>query len=459
MSNYRVHNPNTGEVEERFASLPAAAIPDVIGAAWAAFTTWRDTPMVLRSEILHRFGELVTERTAELADIIGREMGKPLRDGAAELATVSHHAHWFADNAPRYLEPTPLDAGDGIPTYVLHQPLGVLLGIMPWNFPYSQIARFALPQLMVGNTILMKQAEICPRSSAAFEALLREAGLPAGVYQNIYLDIADTERVLADPRVKGVSLTGSDRAGSAVASLAGKYTKRSLLELGGNDAMVVLDAADIGAVARDAVRTRVFNAGQVCTSNKRIIVLDNVFDEFLAAARAEIESIVVGPYDDPATDMGPLSSIAARDEVVRRVASAVVAGAHLHYGGTALDRPGAYMTPALLTDIPADQDIACNEVFGPVVALYRVTHEEEALELANSSAYGLQSSVWSQDLEKAQRFAARLAAGMTIINKHRESAPTWPFGGINRSGYGREEGAWGLRAFTNEHAVRVHPAR
>ncbi|MDY5131502.1 aldehyde dehydrogenase family protein [Actinotignum timonense] len=357
------------------------------------------------------------------------------------------------------MEPTTLDAGDGIPTYVLHQPLGVLLGIMPWNFPYSQIARFVLPQLMVGNTILMKQAEICPRSSAAFEALLREAGLPDGVYQNIYLDIADTEKVLADPRVKGVSLTGSERAGSSVAQLAGKYTKRSLLELGGNDAMVVLGASDITAVARAAVRTRVFNAGQVCTSNKRIIVLDSVFEEFLAAARAEIASIVVGPYDDPATDMGPLSSIAARDEVVRRVASAVAAGAHRHYGGHKIDRPGAFMTPALLTDIPADHDIARNELFGPVVALYRAADEEAALKLANSTAYGLQSSVWSQDLEKAQRFAARLAAGMTIINKHRESAPTWPFGGINRSGYGREEGAWGLRAFTNEHAVRVHPAR
>ncbi|MDY5159328.1 aldehyde dehydrogenase family protein [Actinotignum timonense] len=459
MTHYRVHNPNTGEVEERFPSLPAAAIPGVISASWDVFTSWRDTPMATRAAVLHRFGELITERSAELADIIGREMGKPLRDGAAELATVSQHAHWFADNAPRYLEPTTLDAGDGIPTYVLHQPLGVLLGIMPWNFPYSQIARFVLPQLMVGNTILMKQAEICPRSSAAFEALLREAGLPDGVYQNIYLDIADTEKVLADPRVKGVSLTGSERAGSSVAQLAGKYTKRSLLELGGNDAMVVLGASDITAVARAAGRTRVFNAGQVCTSNKRIIVLDSVFEEFLAAARAEIASIVVGPYDDPATDMGPLSSIAARDEVVRRVASAVAAGAHRHYGGHKIDRPGAFMTPALLTDIPADHDIARNELFGPVVALYRAADEEAALKLANSTAYGLQSSVWSQDLEKAQRFAARLAAGMTIINKHRESAPTWPFGGINRSGYGREEGAWGLRAFTNEHAVRVHPAR
>ncbi|AIE82491.1 aldehyde dehydrogenase family protein [Actinotignum schaalii] len=459
MTHYRVHNPNTGEVEERFPSLPAAAIPGVISASWEAFTSWRDTPMATRAALLHRFGELITERSAELADIIGREMGKPLRDGEAELAVVSQHAHWFADNAPRYLEPTQLDAGDGIPTYVLHQPLGVLLGIMPWNFPYSQIARFALPQLMVGNTILMKQAEICPRSSAAFEALLREAGLPDGAYQNIYLDIADTEKVLADPRVKGVSLTGSEQAGSSVAGLAGKYTKRSLLELGGNDAMVVLDAADIATVARAAVRTRVFNAGQVCTSNKRIIVLDSVFEEFLAAARAEIASIVVGPYDDPATDMGPLSSIAARDEVVRRVASAVAAGAHRHYGGYKIDRPGAFMTPALLTDIPTDHDIARNELFGPVVALYRAADEEAALGLANSTAYGLQSSVWSQDLEKAQRFAARLAAGMTIINKHRESAPTWPFGGINRSGYGREEGAWGLRAFTNEHAVRVHPAR
>ncbi|KMY23952.1 succinate-semialdehyde dehydrogenase [Actinobaculum suis] len=455
MSRYAVNNPNTGITEEEFPTLRKEEIPQVIDTAWQAYEEWRRTPIAERRRLMFRFGELCEENATELARIAGQEMGKPLADGKTEVANVAAHARWFGENAKSLLAPTQLAVSDGVQTYVRHDPLGVLLGIMPWNFPYSQIARFALPQIMVGNTILMKQAGICPRSSARFAELLREAGFPAGVYQNIYLDTADTETVLADFRVKGVSLTGSEAAGSAVASLAGKHLKRSLMELGGNDPMVVLDAADVAAVAEKAVRLRTFNAGQVCTSNKRIIVLANIYDEFLAAAKEAIAKIRVGAFDED-IDMGPLSSIGARDEVVQRVAQAVAEGATLHYGGVALDRPGAYMLPALLTDVPEEQDISCNELFGPVVVIYRARDEEDALRLANATKYGLQSSVWSEDIDRAERFAAQINAGMTIINNHRESGPEWPFGGINNSGYGREEAVWGLHAFTNEHAIRVH---
>ncbi|WP_058120621.1 aldehyde dehydrogenase family protein [Actinobaculum massiliense] len=458
MSTYAVKNPNTGETEEIFETLARQEIPNVIGKAWDAYESWRQTPLEERAKVLEAFGDLLEENADELAHISGREMGKPLKDGRAEIATVVAHARWFARHSAQHLAPTELDVSDGVKTYVRHDPIGVLLGIMPWNFPYSQIARFALPQLMVGNAILMKQAGICPVSSAKFAELLQRAGLPEGVYQNIYLDTEDTEEVLQDFRVKGFSLTGSEAAGASVAAIAGKHLKRSLLELGGNDPMMVLDSSDVAKVAREAVRVRTFNAGQVCTSNKRIIVMDDIYDEFVAAAKEAIAQVRVGAFDED-IDMGPLSSIEARDEVLARVERAVDDGATLHFGGKKLDRPGAYMSPALLTDVPEDQDIAVNELFGPVVVIYRAKDEDDALRLANSTEYGLQSSVWSEDLEKAEAFAARVVAGMTIVNLHRESGPEWPFGGVNRSGYGREEERWGLLAFTNEHAIRVHDPR
>lgn len=458
MSNYEVHNPNTGEVQERFESLKRDEIPAVIDRSHEAFLRWSQTPISERSGVLERFADLVDAEADRLARIIGREMGKPLKDGLAETGTLAAHARWFAKNSADILADTPIDTSDGVTTYVKHDPLGVLLGIMPWNFPYNQIARFVLPQLMVGNAIIMKQASICPVSSAEFASLLSRAGLPEGVYTNAYLDSADVDAVLTDFRVKGFSITGSEAAGSSVASIAGANMKRSVLELGGNDPMVILDAPDVEAMAEKAVRLRLFNAGQVCTSPKRIIVDASIYDEFVEAAKAAIARVTVGPFDAPDTDMGPLSSIEARDEVVERVHKAVKDGATLHFGGHAIDRPGAYMAPALLTDVSLDQDISCTELFGPVVVVYKAQDEADALRIANATEYGLQSSVWSSDVAKAERFAHKIHAGMTLVNAHRESSPEWPFGGINRSGYGREESRWALTAFTNEHAFRIHEA-
>lgn len=456
MSRYEVNNPNTGRTEESFESLSADAIPAVIDRAHHAFLGWRDSDMEERSEVLHTLGELISEEKERLARIIGREMGKPLRDGIAELDALVKHAHWFADNAPSLLEPTVVEASDGVTTYVTHDPLGVLLGIMPWNFPYNQMARFVLPHLMVGNAIIMKQASICPVSSAEFAALLLRAGLPEGVYTNVYVDSADVEHVLADFRVKGFSLTGSEAAGRSVAAIAGKYGKRCVLELGGNDPMVILDTDDVVAMARKAVQIRTFNAGQVCTSPKRIIVASEIYDDFVEAATDAVSQIKVGAFDEEGVDMGPLSSIQARDEVVERIQMAVKDGATLHWGGRKIDRPGAFMEPALLTGVGVDQDLSCNELFGPAVVIYRAEDEEDALRIANATEYGLQSSVWSTDVEKAESFARKVQAGMTFVNAHRESGPEYAFGGINRSGYGREQGQWGLALFTNEHTFRIH---
>ncbi len=456
MSTYALTNANTGEVEETFESIKAEDIPEIIETAHNAFLQWKETSMAERSEVLNKFADIVEQNTDELADIIGREMGKPLTQGKAEASKVARTARWYAENAPKLLEDTKLEPAGAQKTYVKHDPLGVLLGVMPWNFPYNQIARFVIPNLMVGNAILMKQAAICPVSSQRFQTMLEEAGLPAGVYQNLYLNSSDAEKVIADFRVKGVSLTGSEGAGASVAGHAAKYLKRQVLELGGNDPFVVLDTSNVKALAKKAVTYRIANAGQVCTSPKRMIVLEDLYDEFVAGAKEALENVTVGTYDDPETDMGPLSSEGARDEAVDRIEQAVKDGATLHFGGKKLDRPGWFMEPALLTDVDLDSDMGCNELFGPVVQVYKAKDEEDALRIANHSEYGLMASVWSDNIEKAQAFAEKINAGMTLVNAHMESEPNFPFGGINKSGYGRENGAWALREFTNERMVRLH---
>jgi succinate-semialdehyde dehydrogenase/glutarate-semialdehyde dehydrogenase len=459
MSTFAVTNPNTGVVEETFPSLGKDEIPALIDRAHEAHLTWRETSVDERAAILRTFADIVDSRGEELADIIGHEMGKPKPQGVAETKKVAATARWFADNAKVHLEPTELpDAPVASRTYVRHDPLGVLLGIMPWNFPYNQIARFALPNIMVGNTILMKQASICPRSSRTFQEMLEEAGLPGGVYTNIYLNSSDAEEVLKDPRVKGFSLTGSEAAGASVAGIAAKYLKRSVLELGGNDPAVVLDTDDVGALARKLVGIRTSNAGQVCTSPKRMIVVDELYDDFVAAAEEAVDGVRVGDYDAPDTDMGPLSSEDARDEVVARIENAVEEGtAVLRTGGRVLDRPGFFMSPALLTDIDPESDLGREELFGPAVMVYRAADEEDALRLANQTEYGLMSSVWTRDEDRGRRFAERVEAGMCLVNAHQESGPEYPFGGIDRSGYGRENERWALGQFTNERLVRVHP--
>ncbi|NDK32528.1 NAD-dependent succinate-semialdehyde dehydrogenase [Nesterenkonia haasae] len=457
MSTYAVTNPNTGEVEKTYDSLTAEQIPEIVDNADRAFHQWSETTAEDRAAVLSRAADIFESRAEELAHIIGREMGKPLKQGMSEVKKVAYTARWYSKNGPEFLEPTELpDAQGADRTYVRHDPLGVLLGIMPWNFPYNQIARFAIPNLMVGNAILMKQAAICPESSQKFQEILEEAGLPQGAYTNLYLNSGDTEEVLQDFRVKGVSLTGSETAGASVAGLAAKYLKKSVLELGGNDPAVVLDTDDVAALAKKLVTLRTANAGQVCTSPKRFIVVDDLYDEFLDATKNAVEAVTVGDYDHPDTDMGPLSSESARDEVVERIHQAVSDGATLHSGGEKLDRDGWFMSPALLTDIELDSDLGCNELFGPAVMVFRAEDEADALRIANHTQYGLMASVWTTDVEHGQQVAERINAGMTFVNTHMDSSPEFPFGGINNSGYGRENAQWALREFTNERLVRLN---
>ena len=456
MSTFAVTNPQTGEVEETFDSLTEEQLKQVIDQADAAYQDWSQKSWAERGEVLTRFAEIFEARQEELADIVGHEMGKPKPQTIAEIKKVAATARWYAENSEQFLAPTELQPSDGVRTFVKHDPIGVLLSIMPWNFPYNQLARFALPNLMVGNTIMMKQAAICPRSSQALADALEEAGAPKGVYTNVYMNSSDTEAVLSDFRVKGFSLTGSEAAGSAVAKIAAKHLKRSVLELGGNDPLIVLDADDVAALARKAVSLRLANAGQVCTSPKRFIVVEEIYDEFLAAAKEAVENTKVGDYDAEGIDMGPLSSESARDEILASVQQAVADGATLHCGGEKLDRPGWFMSPALISDAPLDSAMGCQEMFGPVVNVFRAKDEEDAIRIANATPYGLMGSVWSTDLERAQRVGERVQVGMLQINAHMESGPEFPFGGVNLSGYGREGAQWALREFTNEKTFRVH---
>lgn len=455
MSTYALTNANTGEVEQTFESLAAEEIPGVIDTAHAAFMQWRHKTVAERADLLARAADIFVQRKGELAEIIGREMGKPAGEAGMEIDLVVSIFKWYATEGSAFLEDSPLEAQGAPVNFVRHDPLGVLLGVMPWNFPYYQLARFAAPNLLVGNTILMKQASICPVSSAAFEDVLLQAGFPLGVYQNLYLNSGDVEKVLEDFRVKGVSLTGSERAGASVAAAAAKNLKKSVMELGGNDPAIVLEDVNVERVARTLAALRFANAGQICASPKRVIVVEDIYDKFVEVAKAATEAIKVGDASDPATQMGPLSSEGARDEAVERIAQAVADGATLHTGGQKLDRPGWFMSPALLTDVAFDADLSCNELFGPALVVFKVKDEAAAVKLANASEYGLQASVWTGDMDRGLALADKIEAGMVLVNQHVVTQADLPFGGINKSGYGRELTQWGLLEFTNEKLIRA----
>jgi succinate-semialdehyde dehydrogenase/glutarate-semialdehyde dehydrogenase len=337
------------------------------------------------------------------------------------------------------------------------RPVGVLLGIMPWNYPYYQVARFAAPNLVLGNTIVLKHAESCPRAALALQRLMDDAGVPAGAYTNLFASHDQVEQIIADPRVQGVSLTGSERAGAAVAEIAGRNLKKVVLELGGSDPYVVLDAADVKEAARAAFATRMGNTGQACNSNKRMIVMEDIYDEFVAELIRQARSLEPG---DPAVDapgtFAPLSSRAAAQALAAQIREAVAAGATLHAGGTLLEGPGAYLAPAVLTGITPAMAAHHQELFGPVAVVYRVGSDEEALALANDTPYGLGGAVFSTDPERARRIAEQLECGMANVNAAEAEGAGMPFGGVKRSGYGRELGPLGMDEFVNKRLLHIN---
>ena len=453
---FAIENPNTGKSEDQFERIDDSQRDDILDRSTAAYDAWRSTRIEERAAVLSRAADLYEERIDELADHIGREMGKLTRLAKAEVQIVADIYRYYSEHAHELLADEYLPAQNADKTVVRKEPIGPLLGIMPWNFPYYQVARFAAPNLLLGNTIVLKHASICPLSSQACQDILEEAGLPKDAYINIYASGSQMDAFVADKRIKGVSLTGSEGAGAAVAKTAGENYKKSVLELGGNDPFLVIDDENLEWVLDQYNLIRMYNTGQACNAPKRLIVLEDFYDRTVEYLEKKIGDMKVGTYDDENADIGPLSSIDARDEIVERLEKAAANGdAKIRVGGKKIDREGAYMEPALLTDVDPSTDVGCNEIFGPVAIVYKAKDVEEAIEIANNSEYGLSSSVWGTDLDAAFEVANQLNDGMTFVNEASVTAAGLPFGGVNRSGYGRELARWGVGEFVNEHLYRV----
>ncbi|NYI56436.1 NAD-dependent succinate-semialdehyde dehydrogenase [Corynebacterium tuberculostearicum] len=453
---FAIENPSTGKSEDQFERIDDSQRDDILDRSTAAYEAWRSTRIEERAAVLSRAADLYEERIDELADHIGREMGKLTRWAKAEVQIVADIYRYYSEHAHELLADEYLPAQNADKTVVRKEPIGPLLGIMPWNFPYYQVARFAAPNLLLGNTIVLKHASICPLSSQACQDILEEAGLPKDAYINIYASGSQMDAFVADKRIKGVSLTGSEGAGSAVAKTAGENYKKSVLELGGNDPFLVIDDENLEWVLDQYNLIRMYNTGQACNAPKRLIVLEDFYDRTVEYLEKKIGDMKVGTYDDENADIGPLSSIGARDEIVERLEKAAANGdAKIRVGGKKIDREGAYMEPALLTDVDPSTDVGCNEIFGPVAIVYKAKDVEEAIEIANNSEYGLSSSVWGTDLDAAFEVANQLNDGMTFVNEASVTAAGLPFGGVNRSGYGRELARWGVGEFVNEHLYRV----
>jgi succinate-semialdehyde dehydrogenase/glutarate-semialdehyde dehydrogenase len=451
---YQVINPATGELVAEYPAATDAQIIDAVTRAHQGYLSWRETPVAERARLVKRAAEIFAERTDELAAIITREMGKRIEESKGELGTVVEILSYYADNGPALVgdEALAIKGGNAL---VQKRPIGALVGIMPWNYPYYQVARFAAPNLVLGNTIILKHARNCPESAAAIESVLHDAGIPKDAYINVYASAAQVASMLADSRVQGVSLTGSERAGSAVAMEAGRNLKKVVLELGGSDPLVLLDSADLDKTVEVAVAARMGNNGQACNAPKRMIVLDEIYDEFVAKMTEQMAAFEPGDPMDPSTTLAPLSSQAAADELVEQIADAVAKGATLHTGGTHIEGPGAYVAPAVLTGVTKDMDAYYGELFGPAVVIYRAATEDDAIELANDTVYGLGSGVFSDDTARARRVGERIDAGMVYINAAGGSQADLPFGGIKRSGVGRELGALGMEEFMNKKIVRL----
>lgn len=451
MSDYAVINPATCETVATYDTFTDAQIADAVARAADAARTWAATPPRERAEVIRRIAALHRERRDELAAVIVREMGKPIAAAEGEVDFAADIVEFYADNIEQITGDQPLDIlGEGT-AVIRRAPLGALLGIMPWNFPAYQVARFAAPNLAVGNTIILKHAPQCPESAALLEAIYRDAGLPDGGYVNVYATNEQAAQIIADPRVHGVSVTGSERAGSAVAEVAGRHLKKVALELGGSDPFIVLSADDLDAVVQAAVDARLDNNGQSCNGAKRFIIVDALYDAFVSRFVAGLEAVSAQDPTSPDTVLGPLSSLAAAERLQQQIDTAVAQGATLLTGGT---RDGAFFAPTVLADVTPDMDVYREELFGPAAVVYRVADEAEAVRLANDTPFGLGSYVFTTDPEQAERVADAIEAGMVYVNLVLADSPELPFGGVKRSGTSRELGLLAADEFVNKKLIR-----
>ncbi|MBA3865022.1 MAG: NAD-dependent succinate-semialdehyde dehydrogenase [Solirubrobacterales bacterium] len=454
MSTYAVVDPATGETVKEFPTISDEGLRAAIGRADEAHRTWsRSTSVADRAALIRRVGELHSERRTELGEIIVREMGKPIEQALGEVDFAAEIYEFYADKAEELLADETIALADGEGTAVVKRDsVGPLLGIMPWNYPYYQVARFAGPNLMIGNTILLKHAPQCPESAAAMAQIFADAGYPEGAYENIYASNEQVEWVIADPRVHGVSVTGSERAGAAVAEIAGRNLKKVVLELGGSDPFILLGTDDLDKVVGEAVEARLENTGQACNAGKRFIVIDELYEPFLEKFTAALSAVKPGDPTSSDTAIGPLSSKTAADRLEEQVKRAIDQGATIVTGG---GREGNFFEPTVMTDVSSDNDASREEFFGPVAQVYRVASEDEAVEVANGTAFGLGSYLMTNDSEQAKRVADRIEAGMVYVNIVGADAAELPFGGTKRSGFGRELGRFGADEFVNKKLIRT----
>ena len=451
-------DPSNGKELATFPELDAAGIEAAVERAWSSRHAWRDAGMDLRTALLRSVAGVLRAEKARFAALMTSEMGKPIVEAEAEVEKCAWTATWIADNAARLLADEPIES-TATKSYVRYQPLGVILAVMPWNFPFWQAFRAGLPALAAGNVMLLKHASNVPQCALAIEDVFREAGVPKGVFQSLLIGPGPVAGIIADRRVAGVTLTGSEAAGELVASAAGKALKKSVLELGGSDPFIVLEDADVKAAATVACRARNQNNGQSCIAAKRFIVAEPIADEFEELFSKAVAALKVGDPTDRANQVGPLARPDLVDDLERQVKESIAKGAKVLAGGKRLDNGGNYFEPTVLTGVKPGMPVYNEETFGPVAAVIRVRDAEEALRVANDTDFGLGSSIWTKDVERGQMLAERIEAGMVFVNGMVASDARLPFGGVKRSGYGRELSAHGIREFTNIQTVWVGPAK
>jgi succinate-semialdehyde dehydrogenase/glutarate-semialdehyde dehydrogenase len=455
MPTYRTVNPCTSEPIEQYQTVSDDDVRAAVGRAHDAHDKWSRTPKTDRAALLTRIAELHRERKAELARAVSTEMGKPITQAEGEIELAATIFEYYANEGPALLADEHIDAIGGGRAIVRTSSVGPILGVMPWNFPVYQVARFVAPNLILGNPILLKHARSCTRTALIIAAIVADAGAPTGVYENLVVTTDQIQTIIADPRVHGVSLTGSEEAGRAVAEQAGRHLKKCVLELGGSDPFIVLPDADLDRALEFAATGRFANGGQSCTAAKRIIVHSQIWDEFLPAFIERAQQWATGDPLDPATKLGPMASLGGRREIEGQVADAVDKGATLHLGGVTPDGPGAYYPATVLADVTDRMRAYREELFGPVAVLYKVESVDEAVRVANDSRFGLGSAVFTRDADLAADIADRLEVGMVGLNSSIRSQPNLPFGGIKASGIGRELGRLGLDEFANKKMLRI----
>lgn len=455
-SKYQSINPFDNKLIETFSEMSEKQVEAAIATAQACFEKWRHTSFKERAAIVSKAAQIMKSRSHEFARPVTLEMGKLLAQAEGEVELSANIIAYYAEHAEKFLSTEHLTQSIG-EAEIESTPFGVLFGVQPWNFPYYQLARFAAPNIMAGNVVMVKHAGCVPQSALAFERLWTEAGAPAGLYTNLFISHDQVNRVIDDPRIKGVALTGSVEAGKSVAARAGLNLKKSTMELGGSDAFIVLEDADLDQTVKWAIWAKMNNTGQCCVAGKRFIVVESLADAFLSKFKAALETLKPGDPMDATTTLGPLSTEGALIHLLDQVNQAVAGGAKIILGGKRIDRPGAFMSPTIITDIKPGNPAYKEEFFGPVALMFTVKNEAEAIALANDSEFGLGGSVFTKDVARGKRVASAIDTGMVFVNHPTWTTPDLPFGGIKNSGYGRELSSMGIQEFVNKKLIRVAP--